>query len=152
MTEREKKHTGGCMCGSVRYEVTGEPRDVGYCHCRMCQKSLGNLFGIFAIFEREGFRFTKGEPAFYCSSRPKQRSFCPICGTPLTMWNANKAIQNHVGIMVGTLDHPELFPPEKYSGNHSGIESQVPWFHIEDGLPRWKTEDDPWYIPPSGDA
>jgi hypothetical protein len=66
------------------------------------------------------------------------------------MWNADKAIQNHVGIMVGTLDHPELFPPEKYAGNHSGIESQVPWLHIEDGLPRWRTEDDPWYIPPRG--
>jgi hypothetical protein len=52
--------------------------------------------------------------------------------------------------MLGTLDHPELFPPEKYAGNHSGIESQVSWFHIDDGLPRWKTEDDPLYIPPGG--
>jgi hypothetical protein len=150
MTGQEQIHTGGCMCGAVRYEVTGEPREVGYCHCRMCQKSLGNLFGTFAIFARQGFRFTRGEPTFYASSRHKQRSFCSICGSPLTMWNADRAIQNHVSIMLGTLDHPELFPPEKYAGNHSGIESQVSWFHIDDGLPRWKTEDAPLYIPPGG--
>jgi hypothetical protein len=68
------------------------------------------------------------------------------------MLNADKAIQCHVGIMVGTLDHPELFPPGTYSGSHSGIESQVPWFHIEDGLPQWKTEDDQLYIPTGGDS
>lgn len=150
MNDLASQHTGGCLCGSIRYEVTGEPREVGYCHCRMCQKSLGNLFGVFAIFERSSFQFTKGEPTFYRSSHAKQRSFCPNCGSPLTMWNADKAIQNHVGILVGTLDHPELFAPERHSGNHSGIESQVSWFHIEDGLPRWETEDDPSYVAPGG--
>jgi adenylate cyclase len=149
MTDQEKTHTGGCMCGSVRYEVAGEPMEVGYCHCQMCQKSLGSVFGVFAIFDRQGFRFTEGEPRFYRSSHAKQRSFCPNCGSPLTMWNADKAIQTHVGILIGTLDHPEHFPPERYSGNHSGIESQVPWFKMDDGLPRRKTEDDQWYVSPN---
>ncbi len=152
MTDQDKKHTGGCLCGAIRYEVTGEPSEVGYCHCRMCQKALGNLFGVFAIFKRAGFQFTKGEAAFYRSSPHKQRSFCPNCGSPLTMWNADKSIQNQVGILVGTLDHPELFPPERYAGNHSGIESHVPWFRIDDGLPRWKTEDDPLFIPSKDDS
>ena len=152
MPEHDTTHKGGCMCGSVRYEVTGEPSEVGYCHCRMCQKHLGNLFGIFAIFERRGFQFTSGQPTFYRSSQHKQRGFCPNCGSPLTMWNADIALRNHVGILVGTLDHPEHFPPQKYSGNHSGVESQVPWFQIEDGLPRWKTVDDPLYIPPSRES
>lgn len=142
----EKKRAGGCMCGAVRYEVTGEPSEVGYCHCRMCQKILGNLFGMFAIFNHDGFQFTRGEPKFYRSSEPKQRSFCGDCGSPLTMWSADTKIRKNVGIMLGTLDHPEEFPPAKYSGNHSGIESQVPWFQVDDGLPRWKTEDDPHYI------
>jgi hypothetical protein len=38
--------------------------------------------------------------------------------------------------------HPQDFPPK----SHSGIESQVPWLKINDDLPRWKTEDDPYFI------
>jgi hypothetical protein len=88
------------------------------------------------MFEHKAFRFTQAEPSFYCSSRLRERSLCPNCGSPLIMWNADKASQNHVGILIGTLDHPELYPPEKYAGSHSGIESQVPWLRIEAGLPR----------------
>ena len=46
------------------------------------------------------------------------------------------------GVMIGSLDHPEVFPPK----SHSGIESQVPLLKIDDGLPRWTTEDDPYFI------
>jgi hypothetical protein len=42
--------------------------------------------------------------------------------------------------MVGTLDHPEEWPPNE---SHSGVESQIPWDIIHDDLPRWRTEDDP---------
>lgn len=148
MTGQSEMHTGGCLCGAIRYEVTGTPSEVGYCHCRMCQKALGSVFGVFAIFAHRGFRFTAGEPTFYRSSPPKERSFCPACGSPLTMWNADTANRPHVAIMLGTLDNPELFPPKNYAGNHSGIESALSWFHIDDGLPRWRTEDDPLYIKP----
>lgn len=149
MPEQDKTHTGGCRCGSIRYEVAGEPMEVGYCHCRMCQQSLGSVFGVFAMFERQGFRFTAGEPRLYRSSHAKERGFCSNCGSPLTMWNADVAIRKHVGILIGTLDHPELFPPVRYAGNHSGVESQVPWFKMDDGLPRMKTEDDQWHVFPN---
>ncbi|MGY8998044.1 MAG: GFA family protein, partial [Alphaproteobacteria bacterium] len=33
MVTAGKTTTGGCMCGGVRYEATGEPRAVGHCHC-----------------------------------------------------------------------------------------------------------------------
>ena len=150
MPANAETHTGGCLCGAIRYEVTGPPSEVGYCHCRMCQKALGSVFGVFAIFSRPGFRFTAGEPAFYRSSPPKERGFCPACGSPLTMWNADASNRPHVAIMLGTLDHPEQFSPARYAGNHSGIESALPWLHIDDGLPRWRTEDDPLYIGPKG--
>lgn len=42
--------------------------------------------------------------------------------------------------MVGTLDHPEEWPPNEA---HSGIESHVPWNVIHDDLPWWRIEDDP---------
>jgi hypothetical protein len=40
--------------------------------------------------------------------------------------------------MVGTLDHPEDWPP---TWEHSGIESKVPWFEISDDLPQTTTDE-----------
>jgi hypothetical protein len=141
----EPNITGGCLCGAVQYEVTQQPDDsissIGYCHCRMCQKALGGLFGYFVVFSGpnigETFKFTREEPKYYRSSEWGERGFCSECGTPLVMRDSDS-----FGVMIGSLDHPEDFPPK----SHSGIESQVPWLKIDDGLPRWTTEDDPYFI------
>ena len=137
-----RKITGGCLCEAVRYEVTQPPDDdVGYCHCRMCQKALGGLFGYFVAFTGakigETFQFTHGEPKFYRSSEWAERGFCANCGTPLVMRDSDT-----IGVMIGSLDHPEDYPPEA----HSGIESQVPWLKFDDDLPRWRKEDDPYFV------
>lgn len=134
------KWTGGCMCGSIRYEVSATPRDdSGYCHCRMCQRAHGGPFAIHAIFPEKHFRYTSGKPKTYKSSELGRRSFCANCGTPLTFSYVGTP---DVGILVGSLDHPEGFEPKA----HSGIESQLPWLKIDDALPRWRTEDDPALI------
>jgi len=136
----DTKITGGCLCGAVRYEVSQLPdEDIGYCHCRMCQKALGGLFGCFVIFtgaeQTKTFQFTRGEPKLYRSSARAERGFCAECGTPL-LFRDTKA----VAVTMGSLDHPEDFTPK----SHSGIESQVPWLKIDDELPRWRTDDDPY--------
>jgi hypothetical protein len=29
----ENTHTGSCFCGEVKFQVSGEPAAMGYCHC-----------------------------------------------------------------------------------------------------------------------
>ena len=126
--------TGGCLCGAVRYEADEPPTTCTYCHCRMCQKAYGNPFGTFAIFRQEAFRVTRGEPKFYKSSETAERGFCADCGSPLIMRVFDSQT---LGLMVGSLDHPEDAQPKK----HMGIESQIPWLTIDDALPRKTTKE-----------
>ena len=140
MSDKTMPSTGGCMCGAVRYEATEPPQEVGYCHCRMCQKWTGNLFFPGAGFRSAAFRFTQGEPKFYQSSVWLERGFCANCGTPV----CDRFLKgvDRVYATIGSLDHPEDWPPRA----HWGVESQVPWLTIDDDLPRMRTEEDPEFI------
>ena len=51
------KHTGGCLCGSVRFELNKEPDFAYGCHCRFCQKATGTAF-------RSGLRCQKSSVKF----------------------------------------------------------------------------------------
>ena len=43
--------SGGCQCGAVRYHATAVLDTSHICHCRMCQKAVGNFFAaLIGIF------------------------------------------------------------------------------------------------------
>jgi hypothetical protein len=143
MADKTMPVTGGCLCGAVRYESSDPPVDVCYCHCRMCQRSSGNAFGMFASFRRDAFRFTRGEPKLYKSSAFAERGFCAECGTPLIFRYVTLGpLSEEIAVSLGSLDHPEDASPK----SHWGIESQMPWLAIHDDLPRIRTEEDPDFI------
>lgn len=125
--------TGGCLCGAVRYEADKPPFRAGYCHCRQCQRALGNLFGPSVMFKHVDFRFTKGALKWWegpCANR----GFCEDCGTPIAFqYQGTK----HITIWVGSLDYPDSFEPEA----HWGIESRYSWVDIHPKLPGYSTEE-----------
>ena len=131
----ETRITGGCLCGAIRYEADHLPWGSGYCHCRMCQQSVGNVFGLYAAFRRSGFRYTRGEPKRYRSSDIALRGFCEACGTPLTFEYDHD--RDNLDVTLGSLDNPEQVRPT----HHTGMESAVSWLKIDDGLPRKRTEE-----------
>jgi hypothetical protein len=124
---------GGCQCGAVRFRATMMPADISYCHCRMCQRAVGNLFATLAMVRRDRVEWTKGAPAVYESSTVAERGFCRDCGTPLFF--RYKASPNFE-LTVGSFDDPTQFKPM----HHYGVESQVPWHVIADDLPRRATD------------
>lgn len=113
--------TGGCQCGSVRFAFTSPPENVHVCHCRMCQKAVGNIFAALVAAPREAIVWTRGEPARFRSSENVDRGYCRDCGTPLFY---DSIEGGRVNFTIGSLDHPELFPPHV----HCGPEGRVPWF------------------------
>ncbi len=142
MSAKPSNVTGGCLCGAIRYEASEPPIDAGICHCRMCQKSTGSAFMVIAGFLRTALRFSKGEPKLYKSSSIMEKGFCPNCGSLLFdqyLVRTSNSNPDMVWIQLGTLDHPEAVSMEW----HCGVESQLPWVHFDDGLRRWRCDEDP---------
>ena len=133
MVTAGKTTTGGCMCGGVRYEATGEPRAVGHCHCPSCRRHTGAPVTTFATFERTQVTFTKGERKLYNSSPGVAHAFCGACGTPLTCELVEEEWDNlpFVLLHISTLDHPDDFVPDRHWYHELGIA----WFEVVDDLP-----------------
>ena len=150
MTEKTLPVTGGCLCGAVRYEASEPPSNGGICHCRVCQRTTGSAFEAVARFPRTAFRFTKGEPKRYRSSLIMEKCFCTHCGSTLTdQYLVRKSARSEsapaplnpdmILVHIGTLDKPEAVSIHF----HYGVESQLPWVHFDDGLPRARCDEDP---------
>jgi adenylate cyclase len=138
-SRKQESISGGCLCGAIRYEITGPSIDVGFCHCRMCQRFTGAPLHVFASFPTESVRFTQGEPKYYKSSPVAARGFCADCGSSLTWKPLFGDWSDWLAIICGTLDHPEDIAPTW----HTGVESQMPWLHVHDNLPRVRSKDQP---------
>ena len=103
MTGEDNRHTGGCLCGAVRYAVRGKLRDVVNCHCTMCQR-LHGAFGAHSKARKADIDIVEdGGLAWYATSDRARRGFCRICGTNL-FWEP--AGQDATGIVAGSLDPP----------------------------------------------
>ena len=96
-------HTGGCLCGAVRYEVSGPLRDVVECHCAMCRRTHGHVAAYTAV-PKPALRLveTRGLK-WYASSDFARRGFCAECGASL-FWE--RPTGDLTSIAAGTLDPP----------------------------------------------
>ncbi len=102
-TKSGVRATGSCLCGAVRYEVTGALRDVVECHCAMCRKTHGHI-GAYTATPKDSLRITETRGLrWYASSAHARRGFCGECGGSLFFDPMNK---DYMAIAAGTLDPP----------------------------------------------
>jgi len=104
--------TGGCQCGAIRFRVSAPPRHASICHCRMCQKATGGLFGPYASFSAVALTWTRGRRKTFRSSDAIARGFCGDCGTPLTFEAASGAGE-HIALTIGAFDDPSSLRPQR---------------------------------------
>lgn len=123
-------HQGGCQCGAVRYEVSGEPQHVALCHCNDCRKSSGAPMVAWAAFTDAQFKLIEGEPVTFNSSGSAMRSFCPTCGSGLYYRNA-EFLPGIVDIQSATLDDPDALPPSA----HIQVAERLGWMETAHSLP-----------------
>ena len=126
-------HSGGCLCGNIRFATLGEPRAVFHCHCGSCRRQTGSAVASFAVFPTKGdhFRWVKAAPATFASTPGVTRSFCPRCGTPLS-YQAEK-YPDEIHLHIGVFDRPQDFVPAA----HYHTAEKVAWFETADHAPRY---------------
>lgn len=100
---------GGCLCGTVRYRVSGDPVAATLCHCADCRRASGGTNVAWAVFEEADFEWLAEDPANYSSSPGIHWLFCKRCGSTVGYRRSERP--NHMDITTGTLDHPDRFPP-----------------------------------------
>ena len=121
--------TGSCLCGAVKYQVTGALRPVVACHCGQCQKTSGHHVAATSA-KREDFKLLEERGLKWFSSTVGiRRGFCQQCGGNL-FWD--KAELPSISIFAGTLDQPSgLLLVE-----HIYVEAKADYYEITDGLPQ----------------
>ena len=95
-------HSGGCLCGAVRYRVNGPLRDIFVCHCGVCARTHGGpapysacARGHLELVETRGLRWHAHDGAV--------RAFCGECGGRL-FWS--RADRPTISVAAGSIDPP----------------------------------------------
>lgn len=136
--------TGSCLCGSVRFQITGKIGPVGYCHCAQCRKASGTAFAANADVRRSAVSFEAGLDGVreYESSPGKFRAFCARCGSPIYSRTAGN--EDRLRVRLGLLDDD----PGRRGLAHCWVGSKAPWFVIADQLPQFDQAPPPRRQPP----
>jgi hypothetical protein len=100
------KRRGSCLCGNVRFAVSGTVDGVGQCHCSQCRKVSGtNGNAVFLVSSRR-FEWLSGEEHTYKFSLPSGWSVlrCKTCGSPLPQSHDGKRVWVIAGLMDDDLE------------------------------------------------
>jgi hypothetical protein len=111
-----------------------KPLFVHCCHCRWCQRESGASFALNAMIEADRVRLLQGEIEIVDtpsnSGKGQKISRCPRCR--IAVWSNYAGGGNAIRfVRVGTLDAPDLLPPDV----HIFTASKQPWVVLPPNTP-----------------
>ena len=128
---RESGHSGGCLCGGVRYSVRGALRDVIACHCSQCRRTSGHYVAATSAATADLTLDAASTLTWYRSSASAQRGFCNRCGSNL-FWRPERDGEARISIMAGTLD----LPTGLRMVEHIFVADKSDYYELADGVPQ----------------
>ena len=110
----DRKYTGRCACGSVRFAFDKDPDFIANCHCLDCKRASGGEVATFFAVPEKDFTVVSGTTKAFAyvanSGKKLERNFCPQCGSRL-FTSRLESFPGLVFVQLGSLDHPELIAP-----------------------------------------
>ena len=127
-------YKGGCLCGAVRFEISGPIRSIVYCHCSQCRKAQGSAFATNGIVAATDFRFVSGENELtgYEATPGQTKYFCRTCGSPILSRTASKP--HELRVRLGTIESDIAERPAA----HIFVTSKANWETIAGDLPQYE--------------
>jgi hypothetical protein len=118
---------GSCLCGGIRFEISGPVAGITQCHCSLCRKVSGAGSNATIAVSADQLRWLSGEGLVKSFARPSGYSaaFCRVCGSPAPDANAART---RYGIPAGLLDGD---PPLRVL-EHIFVGSKAQWDAIPD--------------------
>ena len=121
--------TGACLCGAVRYRVTGPLRAVVTCHCGQCRRTTGHFMAATAARRDDFELISQAELKWYPSSPEARRGFCGRCGSTL-FWEGTG--RDYISIAAGTLDGATGLT----TARHIFVADKGDYYELADGVPQ----------------
>ena len=125
--------SGGCLCGAVRYAISGPMRKVVYCHCEQCRKTSGHFVAATAVQSEDLQIRDDAGLEWYQSSDIADRGFCKRCGSSL-FWRPTHG--EYVAVMAGAIDTPTGLT----SREHIYTADASDYYDITDGLAQFEQD------------
>jgi len=103
---------GSCLCGQIRYELSGSTERFYHCHCQRCRKATGTAHASNIMVKVDSFTWLDGEELLKRYKVPQAErfftNFCSHCGSPMP-----RAVPE-LGMTIipaGSLDHELSIKP-----------------------------------------
>jgi hypothetical protein len=126
--------TGGCLCGSVRFEVSEPLVSASYCHCTRCQRRTGTAASAQGKIAPGSLTVLSGEELIRAWAPPSgwEKLFCSGCGSSL--WSRDPDDHETKSVRLGVFDSDPGVRP----GYRQFVAYAAPWEPLpDDGLPRF---------------
>lgn len=117
------QHAGSCLCGEIKFEVTGNFEGFFLCHCKHCQKDTGSAHAANLFSSQAKLTWLTGEKMVKTFNLPSTRhtkSFCSQCSSALP----NLQMEGKLLVVpAGSLDTEVTTKPTA----HIFVSSQASW-------------------------
>jgi hypothetical protein len=126
---------GSCLCGAVRFVVTGPILRAQHCHCSRCRRARAAVHASNCFTAVDGIEIVAGAERLRSYKVPDARFFgqvfCETCGSPMPRRDHDRGI---AVVAMGSFDDDPGVRPTR----HIFVGSKSPWYEITDGLPQFE--------------
>ena len=126
---------GGCLCGEIRYRLSGPSLFVSQCCCKDCQKATGTGHTTIIGIHNSQLRLT-GAPKVFTNHGDTggsvSRHFCGTCGGRL--YTSGTLPGEYIMVQAGSLDDPNAVTPQSVIY----MKDAVAWDFFDPALPKFE--------------